>query len=232
MRFASRVRQMIRELNEREQAIWKLCLTHSSQYMEVLGLNTADLDVLERLQDGAREEFFHFMLEGEAFSLAVWHVCGIPYPYGSPWTDGVVACCLSNPGLNLGVGGGTTRISVVPEAWHAMLLQYLAERHGDATPMRSKINEDRAIGCDLPGWQKDDAKRHPWSDHLAAVSGTWHHDAPCSCDGAADILHLSRDDAVVKAADEVPDYDPSIQEQLLKACGLGGKGGGRNVQKA
>ncbi|OGN01868.1 MAG: hypothetical protein A3B91_04800 [Candidatus Yanofskybacteria bacterium RIFCSPHIGHO2_02_FULL_41_29] len=144
MSFASKVRQMVREVVNQEQAIWNSFLTHSSDYMEVLGLSTAELEVLERgrqrrssmypsLEETGEKGFIQFMVEGEEFALAVKHVCGAPY--GGSWMDSVMAVCLSNPILNTQVGGGTTLISVVPEEWHSKILQHLAKGNGDETPI-------------------------------------------------------------------------------------------------
>ena len=137
MDYAGRMRRMIDEINKREQAIWHAFLGHSEEYMEALGLNTDELEVLERgaqkrtsvypdLVETGGKGFLKFTIEEEEFALAVKHVCGCPY--GGKWTESIMAVCISNRNLNDSVGGGTTLINVLPEDWHRKIIHHLTER--------------------------------------------------------------------------------------------------------
>ena len=117
----------------------------SRELAAVLHLDGHDLHVLEQ-GDGRRPDsifptlaesaeaygFLNVLVDGEEFALFCKHVCG--RPYGADWVNLVMAVCTSNEGMSVSTGGGTTRISVLPDEWHQKLVRYLGDDKSPEAP--------------------------------------------------------------------------------------------------
>ena len=125
------LRKFLRQEDKKDMDLFPEVAKHSRDYMDAFGLESRDVEVLEKKQEkkgGMYPEagdlydgsLIKLEIEGKKFGIFAANVCG--QEYGNNWQDMLMAVS-NDASLNKMVGRGTTLIISVSEEWHTKILQ-------------------------------------------------------------------------------------------------------------